>query len=70
MYRKQNNTSQTFLNYYSDKRCVICDNPDFYRVDKETNKIVQDHKLTHLNLGFKIIVFCNSCKYAVKEALK
>ena len=58
-----------YLFYYTDKRCVVCNNSDFKRIECGTNKVIQKHKLNHINLGSKTIVFCDSCLYSLKEEL-
>ena len=51
--------------------CVVCHNEDFKRYDNETYETVQEHRLNyiHLNSG-KIIVFCDSCLYDLREKIR
>ncbi len=55
--------------------CVICGNKDFNRYeidyDKNTQRLVTEHKLNHINLDCgKVIVFCNACLFSLKRSLK
>ncbi|HSA76907.1 MAG TPA: hypothetical protein VLE02_05130 [Nitrosarchaeum sp.] len=60
------------IQYHSYHKCVVCDNPDFTRYEFSDNaepKIIQEHKLNHIHLNSKVIVFCNSCLFDLKHQL-